>query len=308
MDDWYQPQFFTETRGHRRPHEGQNLPPCFSEMPLVCFDWSLNRGVVAVFDNGEVAEYPNMMKLLDDPDLPRPCRMVGESTFDSFNLDMRRQVIERCHIEGIELLTVPARGNKRRREAAGFSVKESQSLKIDEEDAKAIRYAALHGAHLKRPALPDKDWIAKREAANNRLMELRRGSEWQKKPRSRGYSRTSHKDVYAQNLIAKLPPFVLQPDVRKISLGPAEYNKIIVAAVGVASEFADNRDECERLMGIYAHGYPSQFRSDLMYWGWGKQKKKQDNITLSDYRRELRWLYHQVRLLRHGIACRQGKI
>lgn len=281
---------FFEIRGHYEPRNGHQSPPGFPD--LVCFDWSMNRGVVVVFSDDSWEQYPDLISLLDD--LPRPCRLIGESTFESFDLQRRAETIARYENEpDVELLTIPARGNMRRRDKAGFDKKTSQSVEIDVEDAKAMRQAVIAGMHLKKPALPDPLWVKKRENACDDIMRLRRGRDARKKKKGRGFLFDSHKDKYAKDLVSKLPAFGLQPDVRRVALGPAAYNLTIVAAVGKCAEHAVSRREFDRLAGLYGHAYPSQFRSDLMYHGWTEKKK--EAISLSEYRRELRWLYHQLK-------------
>jgi hypothetical protein len=181
----------------------------------------------------------------------------------------------------VTLLTVPARGNTWRRAAAGLPEKTSQSKQTDREDALAIQQAAVSGAHLKKPGIADPEWAALRDQAARRFMHLRRSGQ---------------KDTYARDRMRCLPPFSWQPTERRIALGPTEnYSTVIVAAVGVAAEFASDRRAFERLTGLYAHGYPSQFRSDLMHWGWGRRPDKRERIRLTVYRRELRWLFGQFR-------------
>jgi hypothetical protein len=105
--------------------------------------------------------------------------------------------------------------------------------------------------------------------------------------------------------------------IRQLALGNGkDYNLVIVAAVGVASIHARTTDEFDRLAGLYAHGYPSQIRADLHHYAWagGNTRAKLethldgygkriipsptvrlDGLTWTSYRRELRWLYRQLR-------------
>lgn len=262
--------------GHISPRQGAGLP--------YAFDWSITRGVTAVDPDGHTWHDATLKSLIRC--IPAGSVVVGESTFDSYDLDARRHVIEYAESRNVTLLTVPARGNTRRRSAAGFPEKTTQNKKTDEEDARAIQFAAVNGAHLKKPALVDAQWADLRDRARRRFIHLR----WSKQ-----------KDDYARNRMRDLPPFMLMPLERRIALGKIEdqrlttWNPIIIAAVGVAAEFVSGRADFERLTGLYAHGYPSQFRSDLIYWGWTKQPVKRERIRLTVYRRELRWLFRQFK-------------
>jgi hypothetical protein len=159
--------------------------------------------------------------------------------------------------------------------------KTGQSKQTDREDALAIQWAAVNGAHLKKPAIADPAWTELRDRAARRFIHLRCSGE---------------KDAYARDRISRLPPFTWQPTERRIALGPTGgYSTVIVAAVAVAAEFVTDRPGFERLTGLYAHGYPSQFRSDLMHWGWGRRPEKRERIRLTVYRRELRWLFSQFK-------------
>jgi hypothetical protein len=243
------------------------------------FDWAIGRGVTCVDSRQMTWRNDTLEGLVRS--LPRGITLVGESTFHSYDLTKRQRVIQLAESRDINLLTVPARGNKRRREALGLPPDKKQSKQSDRDDALAIQYAATHGAHLKKPAIVEPEWEELREAARKRFILLRS---------------SGGKDEYAISLMHRLPPYVLQPRERKVALGPKDsYNLVILAAVGVAAEFASNRRDFERLTGIYAHGYPSQFRSDFFFHGWKMRPEKQAQISLSVYRRELRWLFHQLK-------------
>jgi hypothetical protein len=268
--------------GQNEPRNGQ-LSPRVAGDGLWAFDWSITRNVAAVDPNGGSHRFRELDELIRY--LPAGATLVGESTFHSYDLRCREETIRLAEARGINLLTVPARGNRRRREAAGWDEKTSQSKRIDIEDALGIQLAARSGAHLKKPAPPDEAWAELRKQARKRFVYLRFSGQ---------------KDRYALELARHLPPLRLEPVTRMVALGKFEnsilagYNLIIVAAAGVAAEFTSSREDFERLTGLYSHGYPCQFRSDFMHWGWAKQPKKRERISLSAYRRELRWLFRQL--------------
>jgi hypothetical protein len=265
--------------GHERPRNGHLLPQVAGGDLPFAFDWSTTRGVIAVDPQGFKYACRSLEELIRS--VPRGVTVVGESTFESYDPQQREKVMQLAETRDVSLLTVPARGNTWRRARAGLPEKTGQSKRTDLEDARAIQLAAVSGAHLKKPAAVDAAWAELREQAARRFVYLRCSGQ---------------KDAYARDRMRCLPPFTWQPTDRRVALGPTgNYNAVIVAAVGVAAEFVSDRAGFERLTGLYAHGYPSQFRSDLMHWGWGRQPVKRERIRMSVYRRELRWLFHQLK-------------
>jgi hypothetical protein len=277
--------------GQRPSRNGHEAPQAAGTGKPYAFDWSVARGIAAVNPAGFKLGPRTLDELIRT--LPPGATLVGESTFESYDLRQRQHVIDLAESRGVTLLTVPARGNPKRRAAAGLPEKTGQSRETDYDDARAIQHAAITGAHLKKPALVEDAWAELREQAARRFIYLR-------------YS--GQKDDYAVNLRGCLPAYYLEPLDRRIALGPYDgsfstsYNLVILAAVGVATEFVSARADFERLTGLYAHGYPNQFRSDLMYWGWGRQAKKRERITLSVYRRELRWLFNQLMVAKNDAG------
>lgn len=268
-------------------------------MDTIYCDWSIRNGVATVRnDEDEVKFYPDLAAVIET----RPERIILETTFQSFDLSARAATIAACERLGIELLTTPNRLTSRFRKAAGLGEKS------DPTDARAIRIAAQSGVHLKRPRIAEPGEDASRITANGALMYLRSHGDITKKPRSEGYNFHSRKDDWARELVEYLPPYSSLTDTQKIALGNGkEYSLVTVAAVGMAAYHARNTREFDRLSGLYAHAYPSQIRADLHHHAWaggntrahlnGAKEdgiRKRDDITLSQFRREMRWLYHQL--------------
>lgn len=280
-------------------------------MKIVYFDWSIRNGVaVLVDDSTEVVFYASLWQVLD---LLSPGDMlIGEATFLSFDLDQREDFIRRCAEHGVVLLTTPNRltGKVRRREFPGQD-------KNDALDVAVIRIIAEDPSKLKPPAVPDPSWVERRERANRELMRLRRTGTLTPKPRTPGrFNFTSQKDIQAAEWAALLPAYETLTRIQKLALGNGrDYNYVVVAAVGVATRHARNREEFDRLIGLYAHAYPTQLRADMHHYAWagGNQRaklvtvlspdghrsapspaKRVDGLTWSQYRREVRWLYHQM--------------
>lgn len=273
------------------------------------FDWSMRTGVYTLIDwSQDVIVYPTLetaIKFLDPGDT-----LIGEATFESFNLTQRYSMIELARSRGITFLTTPTRLTGKTRRRLGYEGKS------DEIDVFVVREVAQDPANLKVPAKPDPESMARRMSANDKLMDLRRSGVLTEKKRTPGrFTFTSDKDRFADQLIAQLPPFETLDEVKRKALGNGKgYSLIVVAAVGVAAAEARTTREFDHLTGLYAHAYPSQIRADLHHWAWaggntraklvqttgpdGKRmitSKRVDGLTWTDFRRECRWLYHMLR-------------
>lgn len=284
-------------------------------MKRIVFDWSLRRGVVArvISEDGheDQAYWPSTRAMLDS--LNEPHEIICESTFESYILEDRIDFASRCEKEGHTLRTLPPRLTPRNRRSMGL-------LKSDENDAIAMTRLAQDESRLSVYHEPDAVKVSRHEQANDRLMLLR----------ARGL-----KEEWASIIASKLPPFKDQDETRRKALGDAfeekpknhrngwvdgkDYNLIKVAAVAAAAEVCPTQKDFDQISGLYAHAYPSQIRADLMHWGWagGSQRprlvketdpsgettklvpvvpsRRKDGLTLTEYRRELRWLYRNIR-------------
>jgi hypothetical protein len=278
-----------------------------TQLDTIYFDWSQHRGICALRNDDDLENasyYLNLDELLDS--LNAPSRIIGEATFESFRLDKRKAFMERCGRDGHELLTVPNRQTGRWRRYCGFESgpNKAQSKRTDAEDVHVIREQAREGMHLKRPSSrPSDEFTAKRERIAATMVRLRAEGELSRGPRG-GVKWVPLKAQVAALLRDELPDYAAQPETRRIALGDgSSYSTTLLIAVWVAAREAANRTEFERLAGMYAHGYGCQVRSDLMYWGWvGGTQRKVDketgyraDLSLSDYRREIRWLYHHLK-------------
>lgn len=261
-------------------------------------DWSLRNGVTGIFNDGDanaVEHWPGGTdEFLDSLDTPH--NIVMESTVHSFVKEWREEFIERCEREGHTLRFTPPRETGRWARELMYDMPLS-----DFEAPLVIREIAKRG-HTKAPSITDDAYIQKAEDANHELMLLRAQGK---------------KEAFADECIALLPEYKTLDDTLRLALGDGKkYSKVVVAAAGMAAKHADSRKEFERLCGLYAHGYPSQIRADLYHWGWSGGAKrarlngtptaidpktnakkfgirKRDDLTLSEFRRGMRWLYSQ---------------
>ena len=281
------------------------------KMDIWYFDWSDIRGVVVLLNDASWFDYKSLGPLHNLIQLAKPGDMIiGESTFSSFNINQRYRDIQEAKMRKLLFRTVPTRQTPRWRQRAAEQGLIEKEWAVKNRDAKdqvfedvmdiiAIRLEAKSGTHLKIPRVldPDDPIIGKRERANEKIMQMRRDREYTEIKKG-NWTFVSAKDRYAEKLIAQLPDFKSLPANIQNSLGSGNrYSKTIVAAVGVIAEEAVNTKEFDSLSGLFVHGYGSMLRSELMYHGWNSRR---DKITLTDYHRNLRWLFHHIRAINMG--------
>lgn len=267
----------------------------------IYFDWSMQRGLAVIGDEGgvdDVRNFHSIDALLDTVD--EPTTFVSETTFESFNIDNRRRLVERMSALGHDWRVLPTKLTPRARHALGLE-------KDDTNDVVAIRHVALTNPDaLKRPTVdsPIKDKLA---AANRELMILRRTYNTEAAPRRKfGLRVIKKKDTYAETVCQFLPLYEDLDDTLKVALGDGKsYSLTLVAALAKATKFADNRREFDSITGLFVNGYPSQIRSDLHHWRWrfirrARDERGANKLTISEYRRACRWVFHH--LAPHRVA------
>lgn len=264
-------------------------------MRTIYFDWGGGKLTTLLDDTDSIVYYPTCDALLDS--LHEPHRIVSEATFESFNVANRRRVIQRAADAGHEWFTTPNRLTGRTRRAMGHEDK------TDEIDVTVIRHLALtNPACLKRPNVRDaSDMLVQglREA-NSELMVLRRTNRMVPNRSRLGFKMVSAKDDYARGVASLLPAYAAQPEVRRLALGNGkEYAPVLVAAAAMAAKRSGTRREFEHYAGLFAHGYPSQIRSDFHHWRF--RFAARNGVSVSEFRRECRWLYHQLAAVRSQL-------
>lgn len=261
-------------------------------MKTAYFDWSMNRGLSVLFDDDEdVTLFANIEQLLNR--LSEPHTLVSECTFESFNIDKRRALVDRVKREGHTWKTFNPRQTPRARKALGLE-------KTDDNDVRAIRYVASHQpqglklASVAEGAEHDRR-KAMRDAANLELMLMRRDYAYLPSARSKlGVKIVKRKDVFAQEIIdSHLPAYSDLNEFEALAWGNGKkYSLTLIAAVSVASRHSESRADFDYLTGLSANGYPSQIRSDVHWWRY--RYAREQGLTLSDFRREVRKLYHTL--------------
>lgn len=271
-------------------------------MKRLYFDWSGTKGIHTIDDDTELPtneeeKKDGRVKIYNDfnelfIDLTEPTQLIGEATFESFLPSRRKKVIETAKAFGHEILTTPTRETGRRR-------RKLELKKSDYIDPFVIRDLANDGkTHLKKPSFVDQNWVEISKQANHELM-IMRNTKIQV-----GSKRIGLKDYFAQLIIRYIPKLEGCSEKTRLVLGDGEkkYSLTAVAAVAIATRYVNNTREFDKLCGLYHNGYPCQIRADLYHHRWGrrftdingKNKKNYGKITLTDFRREIRRLYHWI--------------
>lgn len=274
-------------------------------MDTYYFDWAHGKINVLMNDDEDDVVLGSLDELLDL--INEPSRIIGEATFESFFRDSKRNdIIDRCEEEGHILLTTPNRATGR------WKVKkyppdnpeykhfyENNARFPDNLAVALIRDIAKAGCHLKVPRKfdPDDPWLPLRQAASKDIMVLRNTKHTVTGPRG-GEKLVSDQERLADQMLPFLVPYKQLPERQSRSLGNGkEYSKTLVATTAVASKYVSNVKEFDKLSGLYAHGYPSQFRSNYHYYGMKTAIKRHGDTkeVRKDFRYSCRWLYHQLK-------------
>lgn len=275
-------------------------------MDTCYIDWS-KKNLTFLWNNddrkNETFSFDTLMDHLTEPSV-----LICETTFESYDLERRAAVAARAEREGHILLTTPNRLTGRERRAMGYG-----DQKTDEIDAHAIRHLAQRNpAGLKRVRIRSADdpLVTKLHEVMAEMQQLRVKTVDRKSRSKLGFARDSLKTIYAKKLIKHLPTYKTLTDTQKVALGNGVgYSPAVVAAIGKATKHARTRKEFDHFSGLFVHGYPTQIRSDLMFHRWWKflqpeataPGSRPGQITLSDFRRECRWLYHQLAQVREVL-------
>lgn len=257
------------------------------------FDWSMRHGLYVLKNDEKTHKiYTKFSNFLDT--LTEPSIICGESTFESFWPEERTKTIERCEQDGHELKTFNTRVTGRWRKKV--YPKYNNKPLPDDKAVSLIRRIVKSGVQLQVPVAYK---ISINDTAENKLMRLRNNRIVATITRGKNkgnYKLVPEKDVYAENLISKLPDYKTLSSELKEALGNGtKYSKVIVAAIGVATEYSNNRREFEKLTGLYQGAYGNIIRSDLHMHGWNPRRKR-NKITISQYRKSCRWLFWQLKL------------
>ena len=210
-------------------------------LPVVAFDWSFSL-VHVTFDGSTVITYATLDDLLDR--LATPHRLVGESTFESWDPQRRQAVLARIEASDHHLDVFRPRHTARARKVWGID-------KSDVEDVKVIWRLAHHPRFVLHPA-GDVD-----EVWRTRFAEL------QHDYNAMRLAKAPKAHMAAQAAAVLGPPSALTAVERAVLVGSGKYNPTLLAALWFCAERRLSRTEMERVLGLYGSAYPSLLRSEV---------------------------------------------
>lgn len=181
-----------------------------------------------------------------------PCTLYIESAFESYDNELYNSTLKLADSLGSRILTISSRKTdrlRREKEQAGLLPPDSKS---DEVDATLIWEIAHSGYHLKVPKPRKINRTSRLEKANNDR-------------RAYGYTNANPSWAEARQYLpgySSLEPWLkdVLGDGKKYAEGFV--TPIIQAALQV-TEVGGNRDNFDRLLGTYAHGFPSYQRAAI---------------------------------------------
>lgn len=236
--------------------------------PIVAFDWS-SAALDVTFDGVLVTQVKRVEDLAAM--LTVPHKIVTESSFEPYVLGRRQAMAKLLRDAGHEIYTFNQRQTARYRTVNGIE-------KSNEADARVIyALAATTDLHLHPlQAEPDADWVERREALNREYLIIKFNGE--KKP------------LLIKPAMEILGKFKDLPAQRQAWWGngkPDKYSDSTLAAVYFATSRTTNREDFERILGLYQAGYPSLLRSDIHNHGYRSGGRKR-GLTITEFRHGVR--------------------
>jgi hypothetical protein len=256
------------------------------------FDWKLDRLDGYWNDDTELTRYGSVTELLES--LEEPTHLVCEANFETYHVGRRAELIQRAIAAGHTWRVFTTRLTRRHGRELGHTNDE----KSDELDAELIRSIAVnHPLWLKEPRPADKtgkDELEHIRAASTELNALRNtvlpGTPG---PRGGKPKKYTAKDDWQKQLVSLLPPYESLTATQQLALGDGRgYGNSLIPAVAMAAKHATSRRDFEQLAGLFVNGHPSLIRSDIHHHS---MRHRSGKMSRSDFRREVRWLYHRFR-------------
>lgn len=247
---------------------------------LVVFDWAARR-IHVTTDGVTVRVLGSIHELLEE--LTVPCKLVAESTFESWDPQRRRRAIDALRSAGHELYVFrPKRTAKLRAE---LGIKKSDSA-----DALVIHHLATRTrTHFYPAPDPSPDAVLRRQLANSAYLQVRANHE---------------KPALAAKAADVLGPYSALDEPARAALGNGSaYSETLLAVLWFVALRVRSRDEFERLVGLHGSGYPSLLRSEIHTHVWRHARKR--GVSWRTFRRELRRAFRVVRghIEQSGIAA-----
>jgi len=210
--------------------------------PVLALDWSFH-GIHATFDGATVEQFTSVDSLLDDPRLATPHRIAAEATFESWDPNRRRAMIDRLRRNGHELFVYRPLATARARHHLGIE-------KSDAADARIIWMYATHPRfHLYTPTEVSKSWAERFAAVQQEYTLVRL---------------TGQKPELAAKAAEILGPYATRSEHSRLVLGSKTgYSETILAVLWFVAARGFTRAEMEKLLGLHGAGYPSLLRSEI---------------------------------------------
>lgn len=221
-----------------------NPDPLMGERnPEYACDWG--SGNKCVFYDGEHILTDTPKTVADFIRHRSPCILYVESPFESYDNQRYNDTLRLANELGTKIFTISPRKTDRLRRDKGLD-------KSDEVDATLIWEIAHSGYHLKIPQPRDIRRVSRLAKANNDR-------------RAFGYTNANPSWAEAKQY---LPPFEsLEPWLQDILGNNGKYAEGFVTPIIQAAlqnlDDGGNRDDFDKMLGTYAHGYPSYQRAAI---------------------------------------------
>lgn len=234
--------------------------------PAIAFDWSANN-LDCTFDGIKVFSVKKVEDLAAL--LKEPHKIVCEASFESFVPGRRQAMAQMLRGAGHEIYVFRPTATARYRQKYGVE-------KSNTNDSQVIyKIATETDTHVYPLLARDQDWVDRRTMLNRKYFEIKMAKE---KP-----------TLLIKPAKKILGWFSKLPEEQKAMYGNGKadkYSETLLATVYYATMVTKNRDEFERLLGLWQSAHPSLLRSDVHHHGYGAVRKR--GVTMSEYRRSIR--------------------
>lgn len=267
-------------------------------MPTLYFDWKRGK-VDGLWDHSDVpVRFHSLAAMLDS--LTEPTTLVCETPVESFSPATRTRLILESTAKGHTWRVFRPKATRLYAEAYGYTIAD----KSDKFDTWIIReLARAHPEWLKAPRVRDESGtadLAHVRAASQELNKLRNTDVGFTPVGVRGGKPKviTAKDGYYADLVLFLPDYATLTPTQKIALGDGKsYSKSLIPAVAMATKHSTSRRDFEQICGLFDNGYPTLIRSDIHH----HNMRHCTRISRSEFRREVRWLYHRMTEIRASL-------
>lgn len=256
-------------------------------------DWSERNGVYVLTNwSDDIVAYPTLSDFLDH--LSSPSTIILESSWESYHLDRRPEILAQLARAGHVMLTIPPQETGRERKRFGIPT----TAKSDSLDVGVIRHIAMKWAAL-RPHDPsygmkvagvvDKHVRDTTRQVVSTMVKIRTATVRHVPEKPRANSKFADGSVfhvgmdtfYSQLLESGIVPDLdtWDPATRAAlsNQDGTEYTQSIVTTLAVMAVYVDGRRLFDRVSGLHVNARPSMVRSQLIWHGGssfnGKSKR-----------------------------------